>query len=260
MKSKIIRTSFLVLMATQGMFTMAADTAPAVGEVNLKVSAQGGNIGGADGSVADAALSLPLGHSFGVQIDASTGNYQNSNYDGVGLHLFARDPARGLIGVTGSNQSLGSIKQNRVGVEGEAYFTNTTLRMRAGYQDGDTKNGSYGDVSARLYATDNLAFSAGLGSSPLSSTFSAGVEWQPNFASMPGLAVFAQGSSADNSYTTATAGVRYYFGSSKSLIKRHRNDDPDTLLLDGTSSLGTMAAAQRAPNGVVCRHSLATVC
>lgn len=262
MKFKITRASLLCMMATQALCAVAADTAPAVGEVNLKVSAQGGNIGGKDGSVADAALSLPLGHSFGAQIDASTGNYQNSSYGGVGLHLFARDPARGLIGLTGSNQSLGSLKQNRVGLEAESYYSTTTLRLRGGYQDGDTKNGQYGDISGRFYASENLVLSAGFGSNPNSSNVTMGVEWQPNLNSMPGLAVFANASTTSDNFTSSTLGVRYYFGSTKSLIKRHRNDDPDTLLLDGTSALAQafIAARNTSPNCVYTTAVTAPIC
>ena len=58
-------------------------------------------------------------------------------------------------------------------------------------------------------------------------------EWQPLLSMAPGLTLFASGGIGDEDYSQALFGLRYYFGSAKSLIERHRQDDPDNGLTNG---------------------------
>jgi hypothetical protein len=48
---------------------------------------------------------------------------------------------------------------------------------------------------------------------------------------MSGLTVFFDGAVHDDENYRALGGVRYYFGESKSLIRRHREDDPRNNLI-----------------------------
>ena len=57
-----------------------------------------------------------------------------------------------------------------------------------------------------------------------------------------GLSCFAELAKGDNGYDHALFGLRYYFGKNKSLIKRHREDDPPNLLRRVLYSIGTYGA------------------
>ena len=220
---------------------------PAVSGVNGKVAVQGGNYDGTSGSVVQGSFSAPLGHSYGLQLDGSTGRYLDANYRGAGMHLFWRDPERGLLGLIGSTERLGSIKQNRFGAEAEAYFSSATLRLRAGSQGGDVRHGGFAGVQGRWYVNENLALNLGLEGSRGQSGAKFGVEWQPGVSSLPGLSLFFEGESANHNYDRAVVGLRYYFGATKSLMQRHRRDDPDTLVPDGSGSLVKKLRDSREP-------------
>lgn len=209
----------------------------AVSEMNGKVAVEGGNYDGTNGSVFHGNFSAPLGHSYGVQIDGSGGRYLDANYSGAGVHLFWRDPSRGLLGLIASTQRLGGIDQDRIGIEAEAYLDSISLRLRAGHQDGDVRDGGFAGVQARWYANENVAINLGYEHSPGHNDRKLGVEWQPGVTSLPGLALFAEAEASSNNYERAVVGLRYYFGGKKTLQQRHRQDDPDTLLPDGATGM-----------------------
>jgi hypothetical protein len=210
---------------------------PAVSEMNGKVAVEGGNYDGTNGSVLQGSFSAPLGHSYGVQVDGGGGRYLDASYKGAGVHLFWRDPDRGLLGLTASTQQLGGIDLDRIGVEAEAYLDSLSLRLRAGHQDGDVRNGGYAGVQARWYVNENLAVNLGYEHAPGQNDRKLGVEWQPGIHSLPGLALFAEAEASSNNYDRAVVGLRYYFGGKKTLKQRHRQDDPDTLLPDGSAGM-----------------------
>ena len=220
---------------------------PAVSGVNGKISADGGNFDGSSGSVLQGTLSAPLGNSFGAQLDGAAGHYEDASYKGAGLHLFWRDPEKGLLGIVGSTQKLGSVDAQRVGAEAEGYFGDFSVKLRAGQQSGDVEHGGFVSAKANYYATENLALSLGYESAPGQHGGKIGIEWQPDVASAPGLSLFAEAESASNSYDRTVVGVRYYFGDKKSLIKRHRQDDPDSLLPEGSAALVKALRAARRP-------------
>ena len=59
------------------------------------------------------------------------------------------------------------------------------------------------------------------------------MEWQ---TPVDGLAVFADGGVGENGYAHLLGGVRVYFGGSKPLKERHRQDDPSNI---NTTFIGT---------------------
>jgi len=235
-KQMAITASLLVLVGlAQAPDTHAADAA--VSEMNGKAAIEGGNYDGTNGSVFHGSFSAPLGHSYGVQIDGSGGRYLDANYKGAGVHLFWRDPSRGLLGLIASTQRLDSFDQDRVGVEAEAYLDSLSLRFRAGHQDGDARDGGFAGVQARWYVNANVAINMAYEHAPGQNDRKLGVEWQPGVANLPGLALFAEAEASSNDYERAVVGLRYYFGAKKTLQLRHRQDDPDTLLPDGSTGL-----------------------
>jgi hypothetical protein len=200
--------------------------------------------------ILEGSLSAPLGHSFGVQVDGAVGTDEaGHNMWGVGGHLFWRDPAQGLAGLIGSYSTrvddyLGGATERqmiRTGAEGEIYFEQFTAAARGGYQwvtiqQGDTLQGLFGSIDLMWYVTPDLMVrGGGEYSEGPGGAFTAGLEFQPSHVSISGLTFFADGALGDESYR-ALGGLRYYFGAgSKSLIDRHRKDDPSNLVTQSFS-------------------------
>jgi len=82
----------------------AADE-PAVSALNAKLGAQGGSLDGMATGIGFGSFTTPLGHSFGVQVDAGAGSVDSKTYWSTGAHLFWRAPSVGLLGLTYSYQS-----------------------------------------------------------------------------------------------------------------------------------------------------------
>lgn len=140
------------------------------------------------------------------------------------------------MGLTGSATRFDNLDVRRFGAEAEGYFGDFTLRARAGHQNGDFKDGSYYSAGARWYANSNLMFGIAGEHAVDRSIGHLTAEWQISTPSLPGLAVFLDAAKGSNSFDQTLVGVRYYFGSNKTLIQRHRQDDPDSLLGDSLIS------------------------
>jgi hypothetical protein len=216
------------------------DSLPAVSGLNGKIAAYGGwqdddvGDGGLGGLL--ASLSVPLGHSFGFQADGQVASVDGDFFGRVGGHLFWRNPATGLLGVYGSYEGFDDTDFNawRIAVEGEAYLDMFTLRVMAGYEDLDVPVGTVDD--SNLFAAADIAvylnedFKASVGYRHMNDMHmaAAGVEYQlqSNFFG-GGTSVFAEGRVGEDDYAAVWAGVRLYLGAGeKSLIRRHREDDP----------------------------------
>ena len=243
----------------------------AVSAVNGKIAAFGGDFG--DGNIGgmSGALTLPLGTQFGMQFDGTFGSADDEGFYGIAAHLFWRDPARGLLGVYASRLSwdasstqdaldldggfrnIDGAEVNKLGVEAEAYLDRISLEGLAAYQSG-TDNGFAGKATVAFYALDNLRFDVSVGHLAGRGVLgSAGAEWQ-----LPGanrLSLFADASVDDDSNWQALGGAKFYFGDpEKSLIRRHREDDPG---LDLPDDLYLSIGKSRCPVGT---HELSGFC
>ena len=206
-------------------------------------------VGGGLGS-----LSLPVGHSFGFQLDGMAATRQGDFVGGAAGHLFTRDPSSHLIGLYGSGVGFDDPSRTRsykIGAEAEAYLGRFTLSGVAGYEHVDAKKaflgldgsgarvfsdpkdgGSFFDqLDVSFYPTDDLKLSAGHRYVGRKHAAALGVE-----ALMPvggvGVSAFAEGRIGEEDYKAAWAGVKIYFGEDKSLIRRHRESDPPNRLKD----------------------------
>ncbi len=226
-----------------GMGTVAiAQTAPAVSGVNAKLQLEGGYLKNDDNSnglagVVAGALTAPIGQQFGIQFDAAAGSFDGDFYWGAGGHLFWRDPAQGLIGAFGQVSHLTGATLYRAGLEGDAYLGRFSLGGHVGYEAGSDSRRTHVDsgiiagVQLKYYVTDNFMLQAGGGIEGPSWYGRGGFEFQPGFAALPGLSIFADAGGGSDHHVFALAGIRYYFGNDKTLIRRHREDDPDLLPL-----------------------------
>lgn len=209
---------------------------PAVSGVNGKISAEGGLFDAEGFGALSGSVSLPIGHRFGLQLDGSVGTFDEEFFGSAGGHLFWRDPNYGLLGIYGSFTALDGVdgEVSRIGVEAEYYWNQVTLKgvIGAEFLDVDapvnydeTNLFAFSDIA--YYATDDLELSVGHRYTGEKHALALGVEYQlnqPIFAS--GVSLFAEGRIGEDEYRGAWAGVRMYLGDEKSLIRRHREDDP----------------------------------
>lgn len=235
---------------------------PAVDGVNGKVEAFGGWVdsrfpwrrshfsGGAIPSV-----SIPLGQSFGVQADGLIAGYRGRLAGGGAGHLFWRDPSRALVGVYGSAVRVGAFDATvaRLGLESALYFDRVTLSGVAGVEwnsgtrwgwlgfapggylvnTGPRRTNFFDMIDLSFYATDDWKLSVGHRYVGGRHAAALGTEALLVRSGGMGLAAFAEGRIGERDYKAALVGVKVYFGQrDKSLIARHRQDDPPAWLKD----------------------------
>jgi hypothetical protein len=245
--------SFAADIYTKAPAAATVPILPAVDGLNWKVEGLGGTladrvVGGAQGS-----LSVPLGGQWGLQWDGTVGSFDGRFFGSGGAHWFWRDPSRGLIGLYASHthwQEFGGLHVTQVAGEGEAYFGRFTLQGVAGVEFGNSQTGITGvnstattvttffdtfDVKTRFfdkinlayYLTDNTKVFAGHrylgGKHALALGGEAALPWTGSTM----LSGFIEGRIGENDFHGVWAGIRGYWGqTSKSLIQRHRQDDP----------------------------------
>jgi hypothetical protein len=225
-----------------------------------------------------ASLSAPLGSDFGVQVDAILAPWNNRIAAGGGGHLFWRDPTRGLIGVYGSGlywSGAGGMGIGRAAGEGEAYFGAFTAKALIGAEFGqrsgvssnafgvlpfgtpylaydwyDVHTRFFDKVSLSYYLTDNLELSVGHIYTGGRNAATLGVEYllPPTYGGAVTASAFVEGRVGEHNANAILGGVRIYFGNSdKSLIRRHREDDPGTHLKDDLFTLSNSHKASAIP-------------
>ncbi|QPJ60890.1 MAG: hypothetical protein G3M70_02900 [Candidatus Nitronauta litoralis] len=236
---------FKTLLIAGVLFTFAGSVqaeGPAVSSINGKIEGFGGaaNDNASGGGAASIALPLPKLKKFGVQLDALGGKFNTLETAAGGLHMFWRDPEKGLLGGTYNYTDFDIGVMHRAGTEGEYYWGDFTFAANAGWQSGDNvPNSGYGGVSFSAYITEYFMLQAGFQHAWDTSLGYIEAEWQPDLGIAPGLSVFANLAGAKNDYEHAMMGVRYYFGSEKSIMKRHREDDPANNLFLGSTIVGS---------------------
>jgi hypothetical protein len=113
------------------------------------------------------------------------------------------------------------------------YLDQVSILAKAGYQFSSKGNDGFaGSVELEWYVSDNFALSGGASRSDQVTLGRAGIEWQPGFSALPGLAFRVDGAFGENDYDSILGGITYYFGTDASLKDRHRKQDPDLALID----------------------------
>ena len=186
---------------------------------------------------------IPLGDRFGAQLDLGIASDQ---YYGAGLHLFARDPAMGLVGIVGSVESQYGVSMNRIGAELEYYLSdNVTVAARVGYQGGVAPNGGFGRLDVKFYPDPNLALSGGVEVQPSFVLGRVGLEWRPALDALPGMSVTADANATSQGNYRATFGLHFQFGgSTDSILSRDRRSDPGSAIWN---QIDTSSAAYGGP-------------
>lgn len=225
----------------------------AVDGLNGKIDGFGGTFGDRSYYSGGGSLSAPLGCEFGVQVDLSGGSFDNRFIGTAAGHLFWRNPAQGLIGAYGEFtqwSEFGGVRAGHFGPEGELYFGQWTLRGVTGVEFGNSTSGTVGpiiqtynvrtrffdQVDLAYYLQDNLEVYAGHRYLGGKNAAAFGGEWGIPVNNEMMAAPFVEARVGEANYHGVWGGVRFYFGQhDKTLIRRHREDDP-TQWNDGADS------------------------
>jgi hypothetical protein len=219
--------AMVVALLSHGAFAAGTTSAPAVSDLNGSADIRGGATHGDVAGLLSGKVSAPFFHDYGVQFDGSLGDVGGNAVKGIAAHAFYRDPSQGLLGVAASRGWYANESYNRFGVEGECYRDNLTYVARAGFQNGTIHHGEYTNLDLNWYLDDNLVVTPGFRNIAGHDWGRLATEWQPHaLTAVPGLALFASTGAGNHGYASGMLGVRYYFGSDKTLIRRHREDDP----------------------------------
>ena len=233
---------------------------PAVSGINGKIDVNYGAVNNSYTRGTAGSVSLPLGQSYGLQLDALYQHGMETDIYGLGGHIFTRRPDKGMLGLAfGGNEST-DFTDLLVGVEGEYYFSKITLGGFVGYNNFDSHiiptfstnlatktNFVAGRIYAAIYPMDNLMLRLEYQNRFERNFFVAHLEYQ---TPVRGVALFLDGGLGDNSYSHLMGGVRIYFGGNKSLKDRHRKDDPSNInsaIIN--SATGAISSPVKASNG-----------
>jgi hypothetical protein len=276
--------SSAVAFAAAGLFPVPAYSAdlptkaPAMAGCPQAVDGINGKLAGYGGSSADkglygaqGALAIPLGCEFGTQIDGSAASFDDRFLGTIAGHLFWRNPAKGLIGLYGSytdwNQG-GGVHASHVGGEGEYYFGQWTLQGVAGVEFGNNttvvtggvtqtynvQTRFFDQVNLGYYLQDNFRVYVGHRYLYGKNALAVGGEYGLPMSHGIMAALFAEGRIGESDNRGIWGGVRFYFGQKdKTLIRRHREDDPtdwqDGIGISGTGNTGSATPPAACTNG-----------
>jgi hypothetical protein len=240
----------------------AADVAildlPAVSAFNGKIEAGGGfaDLKGIDGTgqfYGGAAFSVPLGDRFGFQADLTVNHALHNTSIGGAAHLFTREPSSYLLGAYGGIADVGAAKLAWVGGEGEIYAGNVSVELLGGYMNvkpngKNHQNKGFAVADFGYYATDNFRLTLGASSIAGFESGHAGFEYMLD--SSP-FSITGDARVGEAGFAAVTIGGAFYFGGNeagKSLIRRHREDDPRIRFHDIFGAGGTAAFLKKKNN------------
>ncbi|HEY5008788.1 MAG TPA: collagen-like protein, partial [Caulobacteraceae bacterium] len=216
---------------------------PAVSALNFTIDGSGGVIDNVGAAAGDASVSIPLSHSYGLQLDTRASFTADTVYGGGAAQWFWRDPSKGLVGVYGSysfDQDFTSAPAGgaarmftvvHAGVEGQLYLGRVSLEGVAGYENSVAGNRAFDIVDVAFYPTDDLRLTLGQRYTGGFDKGAASVEYQVVRGANYGFSIFAQGEYGEQNERALMVGGRLYLGAGdKSLIRRNREDDPPNYL------------------------------
>jgi len=228
---------------------------PAVSDINGKLEITFGGLSDPESAIfrGGASLSVPIGERFGVQGDVAIGSLDSQWSFGGALHAFTRDPSSYLLGVTAGVVVADGSRLAAIGPEAELYLDRISLEGWAGwaaidYDDMVTpnENGFFAMGDIAYYATDDWRISLGGASILGRESLNLATEYQFTGFGLP-LSGTGELRAYDTGAWSAKIGIKGYFGDpDKSLIDRHRQDDPRNRALDLFSAAGDLLTADPA--------------
>jgi hypothetical protein len=210
--------------------TPVAAQRPAVDGINFKLGVITGAIGGNTNHmfIGSVTTPMPFFNSFGAQLDLGAGIYREDfTSAAAGLHLFYRDPDKGLLGIYGDWGYVNPEHAGRLGVEAAAYMGRWSLDVFAGVQFGQHVNTEFVDeIDLGYYFTDN--FRGAVGHRLISRGHVANISFEYMPENAAGWSIYGEAEAGEDEYHSAWLGLRYSFGqsSANTLIERDRSADP----------------------------------
>jgi hypothetical protein len=258
---------------------------PAVDAVNEKLEGLGGTIGGKSLAGAVGSVTFPLQSQYGAQVDGAVGSLDGDAFGSVAGHWFWRNPSQALLGVYASYTTwdrFGGVHVGQIAGEGEYYFGRFTLQGIAGVEFGNSVSNSntafssvgipFGvvntatmttqgfDITTRFFDQVNLKYyfndyaNAYVGQRYLGGKNAAAFGGEVSFPVSRGIlgSAFVEARVGEDDFHGIWGGIKLYFGpDDKSLIARHRQEDPnnwsvDTLfsILNNHTSSGSSSSQQ----------------
>jgi hypothetical protein len=241
----------------------AAGCVQAVDGVNGKISGFGGSLDNKTYAGFDGSIAAPLGCQYGAQLDLTGADFDGRFLGTVAGHVFWRNPAQGLLGAYGDYtqwDEFGGVRAGHVGPEAEWYNGRWTLQGVGGAEFGNSVTGTingitqtfnvrtrfFDEVNLAYYPQDDLEVYAG--HRYLGGRNALALGGEVGFPMNHGVmgALFAEGRVGEDNYHGVWGGVRFYFGQKdKTLIRRHREDDPtnwsngaDSVFNNGSQTTG----------------------
>lgn len=250
-----VRAADLVLYSPQPIAEQEPDLLlPAVSDINGKLEIAGGFLRTPGTTIAHAringSLSIPVTDRFGLQGDLALFNSPTGIGGGGALHAFTRDPNMYLLGVTAAAVRIPGASLWAIGPEAELYLDQISIEAWGGYASLNYDSAALTDVSGAFlmadlayYISDDWRISVGgrhlLGENQLR----LATEYQVTSFDIP-FSVTGEGRFATDGSIVATIGLKHYFGDpDKSLIDRHRQDDPPDRAIDFFGAAGDLPFA-----------------
>ncbi|MBV9556325.1 MAG: hypothetical protein JO254_04555 [Pseudolabrys sp.] len=247
-------------------YVPASPSRAAVDGGNGKLEVFGGGTGDRDVYGVAGSFSQALPGQFGVQFDGMSASLDNNGVYGFGGHLFWRDPSIGLLGIVGNVthwEGFQGVNVNRIAFEGEYYLNRFTIRAVAGGEWGSSTTTFFGtgfttfnvgsrffdSIDVAYYPDDDFKIFAGHRYYGGLNALALGGEHGMPIGNGAMASLFFEGRIGESDYWGALAGVKMYFGQrDKSLIRRHREDDPDNPLAGGTDTFGNTSGSTTITN------------
>jgi hypothetical protein len=217
---------------------------PAVDGINYKGDLFAGYFNSGTFAGARGSVTVPLGFRYGAQLDGTLSSYRGDFLGRLGGHLFWRDPMVGLLGVYGSYarwSRVGGVHATHLGIEGEYYSGPWTVSAVLGAENGNTQtafsnpfftgykvNSRFFDmVDLHYYLNENSRVSIGHRYIGGRHALALGGEWARPIGPRTLGSVFVEARLGEDKFSGIWVGLRAYYGQrDKSLIRRHREDDP----------------------------------
>lgn len=255
LSSVTARAADLVIYSPEPVAEQATDfTLPAVSGINGKLEVAGGFLRTPGTTIGHAringSLSIPVTDRFGLQGDLAIFNAPTGLGGAAALHAFTRDPNMYLLGMAAGAVRVPGATLWAIGPEAELYLDRISIEAWGGYANLNYDDIALADLSGGFimadlayYISDDWRVSVGgrhvLGENQLR----LATEYQVSSFDIP-FSVTGEGRFATDGSIVATIGLKGYFGDpDKSLIDRHRQDDPPDRAIDFFGAAGDLPFA-----------------
>ena len=257
--SATARAADLIIYSPEPVAEQDTDfTLPAVSGINGKLEVAGGFLRTPGTTIGHAringSLSIPVTDRFGLQGDLAIFNAPTGLGAAAALHAFTRDPNMYLLGVAAAAVRVPGATLWAIGPEAELYLDRISIEAWGGYANLNYDDIALADLSGifamadfAYYISDDWRVSIGgrhvLGENQLR----LATEYQVSSFQIP-FSVTGEGRFATDGSIVATIGLKHYIGDpDKSLIDRHRQDDPPDRAIDLFGSAGNLLYKTAAP-------------